>query len=104
MIIRRLYELAQRTGLLDGICFESMPVPFVVQCDAAGNYLGVIDLRGRVEIPAKGKQKEPKVKMDNGKILPCPRAHGNAANAGFSRYFVDTLPRVLPFIFPPHNS
>lgn len=104
MIIRRLYELAQRTGLLDGICFESLPVPFVVQCDAAGNYLGVIDLRGRVEIPAKGKQKEPKVKMDNGKILPCPRAHGNAANAGFSRYFVDTLPRVLPFIFPPKSE
>jgi CRISPR-associated protein Cas8c/Csd1 subtype I-C len=104
MIIQRLYELAKRENLLDEISFEKQPVPFVVQCDAEGNYLGILDRRGRTEIPAKGKQKEPKIEYDNGKELPCPRAHGNKANAGFACYFVDTVPRVVPYHFPPKSD
>lgn len=104
MIIQRLYELAKRENLLDEISLENHPVPFVVQCDAEGNYLGILDRRGRTEIPAKGKQKEPKIEYDNGKVLPCPRAHGNKANAGFACYFVDTVPRVVPYHFPPKSD
>lgn len=100
MIIRRLVELAQRYKLINDISFVKESVPFVVQCDEHGHYLGIIDRRSRIEKPAKDPKKPPSYETDNGKEIACPRAHGNPANAGFARYFVDTLPRVMPYVFP----
>lgn len=92
MILHRLYELAKRDGLLDELAFEDQPVPFIVQIDSAGKYLGIQERRG--ELPARGKGAQPK--PDRGRVLSVPMPHGNAANPGFAKYFVDTLPRVLP--------
>ena len=100
MIIRRLVELAQRYNLLDDISFVKESVPFVVQCNEHGQYLGIIDRRNRKEKPAKDPKKPPTYETDNGKEISCPRAHGSPANPGFARYFVDTLPRVMPYVFP----
>src|SRR5207244_4507141 len=52
--------------------------------------------RGTVSIASKKKDAPAKILPDKGRVLLIPRAHGNTANQGFARYFVDTLPRVLP--------
>lgn len=94
MILKRLYELALRDGLLDDPAFEAMPVPFVVNISADGDYLGVQERRGVVNVPAK--KGPPKSRPDKGREILIPKPHGNTANAGFARYFCDTLARVLP--------
>lgn len=96
MILQRLYALAKREKLLDSPAFEELPVPYVVMVGEGGKYLGLQERRGTVEIPSKKKGGEPKKVPDKGIPLSVPRAHGNTANKGFARYFVDTLPRVLP--------
>lgn len=96
MILNRLYELAGRESLLDDPSFEVQPVPYVLKIAENGDYLGIAERRGEIEIPTKKKGASPKKKPDKGKELPTPKAHGNTANKGFARYFVDTLPRVLP--------
>ncbi len=94
MILTRLYELAEREKLMDDPAFETLPVPIIVKVGDGGQYLGVEDRRDPVEIPTKNGP--PKTRPGRGKELPIPKAHGNTANAGFARYFVDTLARVLP--------
>jgi CRISPR-associated protein Csd1 len=96
MILHRLYELAVRENMLDDLAFEQAPVPFVVSIDRDGKYLGISDRRAPIEQPGKKKNQAAKTKLDKGAVLLTPRAHGNVANQGFARFFVDTLPRVLP--------
>lgn len=96
MILTRLYELALRESLLDDPAFERTPVPYVIKLGADGSYLDIEPRRGAVTIPSRKKGAPPKTKYDKGKDLPAPKAHGNTANKGFARFFVDTLPRVLP--------
>jgi CRISPR-associated protein Csd1 len=96
MILKRLYELAEREKLLTDPAFEEQPVPFVIKLGANGEYLGVDEWRGVLTLPSRKKDSPPKTKPDKGKALLIPKAHGNAANAGFARFFVDTLARVLP--------
>jgi CRISPR-associated protein Csd1 len=94
MILKRLYDFAEREHLLDDLAFESMPVPFIVRINAGGKYLGIEERRGTIPIPTK---KDPhRTKPDKGKELTIPKAHGNTANPGFARFFIDTLARVLP--------
>ncbi|MGC9259440.1 MAG: type I-C CRISPR-associated protein Cas8c/Csd1 [Phycisphaerae bacterium] len=94
MILKRLYELAEREKLLDDPAFESLPVPIIVKVGDGGKYLGVEDRHGVTTIPSK--KGPPKTKPGRGRELPVPKPHGNTANAGFARYFADTLARVLP--------
>src|ERR1700693_1913367 len=96
MILTRLHELALREHLLDDTAFEEQPVPFVVKLGKEGKFLGIDQRRGPVTIESKKKEAPPKIQPDKGKPLAVPRPHGNAANVGFARYFVDTLPRILP--------
>ncbi len=98
MILQRLYELAIRERLLDDPAFEELPVPYLVRIGEGGEYLGFNCIRGETTIPSKKKDAPPKKVPDKGKMLRVPRAHGNTANQGFARYFVDTLPRVLPLV------
>lgn len=94
MILKRLYELAERNGLLDDPAFEGIAVPFVVNIDSLGGYLGIIDCREAITVPsAKGP---PKSRQGKGREIAIPKPHGNTANAGFARFFCDTLARVLP--------
>lgn len=95
MILQRLYELAQREGLLDDVAFEEQHVPFVIALGKDGRYLGIGEHRGEMVKPSRKRDAEPIRIPDKGKMLLVPRAHGNAANQGFARFFVDTLPRVL---------
>jgi CRISPR-associated protein Csd1 len=96
MILHRLYELAIREQLLDDLAFEQVPVSFVVLIDRDGKYLGILDRRAPIEQSAKKKNQPAKTKLDRGRNLLVPREHGNAANQGFARFFVDTLSRILP--------
>ncbi|MGB9623764.1 MAG: type I-C CRISPR-associated protein Cas8c/Csd1 [Phycisphaerae bacterium] len=96
MILRRLYELAERERLLDDPAFERLAVPFIVNLGPEGQYLGVEQRRGTVTKPARRKGQTPRTAPDRGREIDVPKAHGNTANRGFARYFVDTLPRVLP--------
>jgi CRISPR-associated protein Csd1 len=96
MILNRLYELAVRESLLDDPSFEIAPVPYVIEISENGDYLGIVERRGEVPVAGRKKSGPPKMKRDKGMQIPVPRAHGNTANKGFARYFVDTLPRVLP--------
>jgi len=96
MIVNRLYELAQRESLLDDPAFETLPVPYVIKLDASGGFLGIEERRGTVQIPSRKKEAPPKTKPDKGIEIPVPKAHGNTANRGFARFFVDTLARVVP--------
>jgi CRISPR-associated protein Csd1 len=94
MILKRLYELAEREKLLDDPAFETLPVPIIIKVDDSGKYLGLEDRYGEIAVPSK---KDPaKTKRGDGKKLSVPKPHGNTANAGFARYFADTLARVLP--------
>jgi CRISPR-associated protein Csd1 len=96
MILKRLYELAEREKLLDDPAFEELPVPFIINVGPKGEYLGIEKRRGEVHIPSGKKNTPPKTRPDKGKVLQIPKAHGNTANPGFARFFVDTLARVLP--------
>lgn len=96
MILTRLYELARRQSLLDDPAFEPSTVMFAVQLDANGEYRGVLDVRGEVEISSKKKGAPPKKVLGKGLAVKLPRPHGSPNSPGFARYFVDTLPRVLP--------
>jgi CRISPR-associated protein Csd1 len=91
MILKRLYELAERSGLLADPAFEDVPVPYVVVVGAGGEFLGVEQRRNVV-------RKRDKETYDKGVLVSAPVPHGNTANKGFARYFVDTLPRVLPVV------
>ena len=104
MILQRLYELAQRENLLNDPAFEVLPVPYVVLVGNGGEYLGLNEQRGETVIPSKKKGGEPKRVPDKGKLLKVPRPHGNAANQGFARYYVDTFPRVLPLVVEPKDQ
>ena len=96
MIIRRLYELAEREGLMEDPAFETLPVPYVVKLGPSGAYLGIEERRGEIAFPPRKKGAPPKKKPDKGKVLSAPTPHGSPANKGFARFFVDTLQRVLP--------
>jgi CRISPR-associated protein Csd1 len=96
MILRRLYELALREGLLDDVAFEERPVPYIIKLGDDGAYHGIEPRRGEIVVPSRNKGAEPKKVPDKGKPLSVPRAHGNTANQGFACFFADTLPRVLP--------
>jgi CRISPR-associated protein Csd1 len=104
MILKRLYELAEREGLLDDPAFERLPVPFIINLGPDGQYLGVEQRRGTVTIPSRKKDAPPKTKPDKGKEIDAPKAHGNTANRGFARFFVDTLPRVVPVDDEPKSA
>jgi CRISPR-associated protein Csd1 len=97
MILNRLYELAIRKQLLDDAAFENQPVPYLVVLDEGGKFLGVDVLRGETVTVKKTKKGEvTKRTPDRGIVRSIPRPHGNTASQGFARFFVDTLPRVLP--------
>jgi hypothetical protein len=98
MILNRLNELAVREKLLTEPAFENQPVPYVLAIDKAGQWLPPIrEQRGEtVTVKKTKKGEEIKKTPDKGKMLSVPRAHGNTANQGFARFFMDTLPRVLP--------
>lgn len=94
MILKRLYELAERERLLDDPAFESVPVPYIVKVGNEGEYLGIEERRGEITKPTK--KGPPKIEPDKGKELLIAKPHGAPAIAGFARYFADTLARVLP--------
>ena len=94
MILKRLYELAERERLMDDKAFETLPIPIIIKVDDDGKYLGLEERRDLVKIPSK--KGLPGAKPGRGKELLVPKPHGNTANAGFARYFADTLARVLP--------
>lgn len=96
MILRRLFELAEREKLLEDPAFVDEPIPYVIVLGAQGDFLGVSTRREMVEV--RGKKGAPSTKKPGGGIRrSTPRAHGNTANKGFARYLADTLPRVTPF-------
>jgi len=96
MILKRLYELAERERLLDDPAFERLPVPFIINLGPDGKYLGIEQRRGTVTVTGGRKNAPPRTRPDKGRKIDVPKAHGNTATAGFARYFVDTLARILP--------
>ncbi len=94
MILKRLYELAEREKLLDDPAFESQPVPIIIKVGESGKYLGIEERRGEIVITTK--KGAPKTRPDRGKEILVPKPHGNTANSGFARFFADTFARVLP--------
>jgi len=96
MILKRLHELAERERLLDDPAFERLHVPFIINLGPDGQYLGIEQRRGTVPVPGGRKNAPPRTRPDKGMEIDAPKAHGNTATAGFARYFVDTLARVLP--------
>lgn len=97
MILNRLHELAVRKQLMDDPAFESQSVPFIVLLDTDGKFLGIDEQRGEVVTVKKTRNGETvKRSPDAGIKRLIPRPHGNTASQGFARYFVDTLPRVIP--------
>jgi len=96
MILKRLFELAEREHLLDDPAFVRQPIPFVVQIGQEGEYLGVMERRTPIVVPSRKKGDPPKTRPGRGDDLLVPKAHGNTANKGFACFFADTLARVLP--------
>lgn len=104
MILRRLYELAQRERLLADTAFEEQEVAFIINLANDGRFLGIDCHSGEREVPpASGKGKPKKVKI-KGRPLSVPVPHGNTANPGFARFFCDTLERALPVSDEPKHA
>jgi CRISPR-associated protein Csd1 len=109
MILQRLYELAQRENLLDDPAVVVKQVACRIDIDRDGNFLGLHDLREKIEKPARGKS-PPKAYMAGGKALAVPvrpvvrDASENwkttdPAAAGKEKpavFLADTIARVLP--------
>lgn len=73
MILKRLYELADREGLLQDPAFDTAPVAAMITIGEHGEFLGkIMDLRTRQEIPPKKKDAKPKLVVDKGKPLSIP--------------------------------
>jgi CRISPR-associated protein Csd1 len=72
MILRRLYELAEREGLIQDPAFDSAPIAVVIQIGANGEYRGMIDQRTRSEEPPKRKGGKSKVTVGKGKLMSVP--------------------------------
>ena len=120
MILKRLYELAEREGLLQDPAFDSAPVACLINIGPKGEYLGVQDLRKRRSEPSKRKGAPPRITIGKGKqvsvplrpiILAAQKARKgepepprgwkttDPASSGEEKpavFLVDTLPRVLP--------
>src|SRR5205823_3006632 len=101
MIVRRLCDLTEREKLLADPAFDTQPVPYVIELGEGGALLGdgISVRRGDIIIPSKKKGGEAKTKPDPGKPISIPRAHGNTASQGFARFFVDTVPRIVPMTY-----
>ena len=59
MILKRLYELAEREGLLQDPAFDVAPVACLIQIGEQGEFRGIVDLRERREEPPKKKDDAP---------------------------------------------
>jgi CRISPR-associated protein Csd1 len=109
MILQRLYELAERENLLEDPSVVTRQIACRVDFDPAGGFLGLHDLRERVEKPARGKA-PAKFYMAGGRTLSVPgrpvvrdaqlnwkvtdpAAGGKEKPAVF---LADTIARVLP--------
>lgn len=102
-MLTRLYEWAIEQNLLDDVAFEVQAIPFVISVNDIGELVGFDDRRESELIPPKTKGGKPKERLSRGQELSCPKAHGNIANKGFAKYFVDTLARVLPMEDDPKS-
>src|SRR5438105_13511117 len=71
MILNRLYELAEATGLLSDPSLIRASVAFAIKVGRKGEYRGLADYRQRVEIPAKGKA-PPRMEFRGGLELAIP--------------------------------
>lgn len=109
MILRRLYELAERERLLEDPAFKTAPVACLINIGPAGEYLGILDLRPREEIASKKEGMPGKVRVGRGKPMSVPvrpvvmlsadaewKTTDAAAKGGPAVFLADTLPRVLP--------
>jgi CRISPR-associated protein Csd1 len=80
---------------------ENQPVRFIVKLKADGDYIAIEDTRSPITIPSKKKGAPPKTSRDKGRIFAVPLPHGSPGVQGFARYFIDTLPRILPITEDP---
>lgn len=120
MILNRLYELAEATGLLSDPSIVRTPVAFAIKVGRNGEYRGLADYRERIETPSKSN-KPPKIQYRGGLELAVPvrpimwgepfnpkkvdaktrmwRTNDAAVSKGQERpavFLADTLPRLLP--------
>ncbi len=109
MILQRLYELAAREHLIEDTAFVAKEVACRIDIDDEGDFLGLQDLRKRIERPAKGMS-PAKSYLAGGKSMQAPvrpvvrDASGkwkttDPAAAGKEKpavFLVDTIARVLP--------
>ena len=72
MILKRLYELAEREGLLQDPAFNDKPVTCLIQIGEQGEFRGILDLRDRREEPSRTTGGKPKVMIDDGKPISVP--------------------------------
>lgn len=70
MILKRLYELAEREGLLQDPAFDVAPVACLIQIGEMGEFRGMVNLRNL--IPSDTKKAKAKPKLDKGKPMPVP--------------------------------
>jgi CRISPR-associated protein Csd1 len=111
MILQRLYELAEREGLLEDTAFKPAQVACVINIGPHGEYLGIQDLRRKEGVTSGKKGSGGKARLDRGRgfavpvrpVVPAgedgswkttdPAAIGKDRPAAF---LADALPRVLP--------
>ena len=72
MILKRLYELAQRERLLQDPAFNDKPVACLIQIGEHGEYRGIEDRRERHEEPPRKKGGKPKVTIEKGQPMSVP--------------------------------
>ncbi len=72
MILQRLHELSVRKHLLEDPAFIRRDVACRIDINDDGTWLGIHDLRERIELPPKTKKGKPKSVLNNGMTMGIP--------------------------------
>jgi hypothetical protein len=77
MILKRLYELAEREGLLHDSAFDDVSIACQINIGPEGEFLGVIDQRGSDRSALKEKRRKTQNCAGQGQIVVGSRLAGS---------------------------
>lgn len=87
MLLKHLYDYALSRNLLTDLAFSAKAVRWIIDLDAAGHYMGVIDRTGD----------ERDIDLD----LSCPRILGAKTGGGMAEFLVDGMTAIFGYESEP---
>jgi len=88
MLLKHLYDYAQSRNLLTDLAFAPKAVRWIIDLDAAGNYLGIVET-------GDGKR---------GQEFSCPRILGAKTGGGMAEFLVDGITAIWGYESDPEKK